>query len=153
MTAKSLQLDAKAREIAQNCACFKMRKAARAVTQFYDEALAPCNLKVTQFTLLAALALAGPVPVGVLADELVMDRTTLTRNVELLVRDGMAEAVQGKDRRAKLLQITDKGRSVLLKAIPLWEAAQSSMVTRLGKQNWRDLSQKLAAMTSMAMLR
>jgi DNA-binding MarR family transcriptional regulator len=145
-------MHAKAREIALNCACFKLRKASRAVTQYYDAALEPCNLKVTQLTLLVALMLAGSTPIGVLADELVMDRTTLTRNVEILIRDGLAEVVPGKDKRTKLLRITENGRSVLAEAIPLWQEAQSSIVVRLGKQNWADLSQKLAAVTSMAVL-
>src|SRR6185437_5494617 len=97
MRTKSVNnMDAKAREIASSCACFKLRKASRAVTQFYDAALQESGLKVTQLTLLVSLTLAGPVPIGTLADELVMDRTTLTRNVELLVRDGLAEVVQGK---------------------------------------------------------
>jgi DNA-binding MarR family transcriptional regulator len=154
MATKSLSssMDAKAREIASACACFTLRKASRAVTQYYDAALQPCNLKVTQFTLLVALMLAGPVPVGILAEQLVMDRTTLTRNIELLIRDGLAEIVPGKDKRTKLLQSTERGRVTLAKAIPLWEEAQSSIVTRLGKQNWKDLAHKLAAITSMAVL-
>jgi DNA-binding MarR family transcriptional regulator len=129
-----------------------LRKASRAVTQYYDAALESCNLKVTQFNLLVALMLAGPIPVGVLAEELVMDRTTLTRNVELLIRDGLAKTVSGGDKRMKLLQVTEQGSTTLAKAIPLWEDAQSSIVTRLGKQNWTDLSHKLAAITSLAVL-
>ncbi len=153
MSKKSFNnLDAKAREIASSCACFKLRKASRAVTQYYDVALEECGLKVTQLTLLVALSLAGPVAVGTLAEELVMDRTTLTRNVELLVRDGLAEVIPAKDRRVKLLQSTEKGRSILAKAIPLWEDAQNGLVSRLGKQNWTDLSHKLAAITTMAVM-
>ncbi len=148
----STNLDAKAREIASSCACFKLRKASRAVTQYYDAALEECGIKATQLTLLVVLSLAGPVAVGTLAEELVMDRTTLTRNVELLVRDGLAEVVPGKDKRMKLLQSTEKGRIILSKAIPLWEEAQSGLVSRLGKQNWTDLSQKLAAITTMAVM-
>jgi len=152
MRTEPLNVDAKVREIASTCACFRLRKASRAVTQHYDAALQSCNLKITQFTLLVGMVLAGPVPIGMLAEELVMDRTTLTRNIELLIRDGLAEAVPGKDKRTKLLQTSEKGRAILAKGIPLWEAAQNSIVTRLGKQNWRELAQKLAAITSMALL-
>jgi DNA-binding MarR family transcriptional regulator len=122
------------------------------VTQYYDAALQPCNLKVTQFTLLVALNVAGPVPIGMLAEELVMDRTTLKRNVELLVRDRLAEIVPGRDKRTKLLQSTSTGRDLLARAIPLWEEAQNTILTRLGKENWRGLAQKLTAVTSMALL-
>jgi len=144
--------DAKAREIASSCACFKLRKASRAITQYYDAALEPCNIKVTQFTLLVALSLAGPAPVGILAEELVMDRTTLTRNVALLIRDGLAEMVPGNDKRVKLLQLTATGRQLLARAIPLWGEAQTSIVNRIGKNNWRDISLKLTAMTALALL-
>ena len=147
-----MNIDAKAREIASSCACFKLRKASRAITQYYDAALEPCSIKVTQFTLLVALALAGPVPVGVLAEELVLDRTTLTRNVALLMRDGLAEMVPGQDKRVKLLQLSVRGRVLLARAIPLWQEAQTSIVARFGKNNWRDISQKLAAITFLALL-
>ena len=152
MDTKTFNVDLKAREIASNCACFKLRKASRAVTQHYDAALRPCNIKVTQFTLLVAIKLAGPVPIGTLAEELVMDRTTLTRNVDLLVKDGLAVIIQGEDKRIKLLECTEKGHAVLTKAMPLWEEAQYTLVARLGKQNWKDLAQKLTAVTSMAIL-
>jgi len=81
-----------------------------------------------------------------------MDRTTLTRNIELLIRDGLAEIAPGEDKRMKLLKSTDKGRAVFARAIPLWEEAQNSIVTRLGKQNWKELAQKLTALTSLALL-
>ena len=154
MVNKSLtfEIQAKARGIASTCACFTLRKAMRAVTQHYDAALQSCDLKVTQFTLLAALNVAGAAPVGMLAEELVMDRTTLTRNVELLIRDGLAEIVPGQDKRMKLLKSTDKGRTVFARAIPLWEEAQNSIVSKLGKQNWKELAQKLTAVTSLALL-
>jgi DNA-binding MarR family transcriptional regulator len=142
---------AKAREIAFTCACGKLRKASRAVTQYYEAALQPSNLTITQFGLLVALNLAEPVPIGVLADELVMDRTTLKRNIELLVRDGMVEIVQGNDRRAKLLKSTGKGRTSFERAIPLWDKAQNSLVARFGKQNLKELGNSLAALTSLAL--
>src|SRR5262249_52397929 len=147
-----MNIDAKAKEVASSCACFKLRKASRAITQYYDAALEPCGIKVTQFTLLVALALSGPVPVGVLAEELVLDRTTLTRNVALLTRDGLAEMVPGQDKRVKLLRLSASGRQLLARAIPLWEEAQTSIVNRIGKNNWRDISLKLTAMTALTLL-
>ncbi|MBX3076847.1 winged helix-turn-helix transcriptional regulator [Candidatus Obscuribacterales bacterium] len=143
-------LDSQARQIAMNCACFKLRKASRAITQYYDAALEECGLKVTQLTLLVSLSIAGPVSVSTLAEELVMDRTTLTRNVDVLVKNGLAEVEQGKDKRVKLLKVTQSGRDILLKAFPLWEEAQNSLLARLGKQNWSELSKKLAAVTTLA---
>lgn len=146
----SKEQDALARQIAINCACFKLRKASRAVTQHYDSALAECGLKVTQLTLLVSLSIAGPISISSLAEELVMDRTTLTRNVDVLVKDGLAQVEPGKDKRVKLLRITQAGRDTLIKAFPLWKAAQNSLITRLGKQTWSELSRKLAAVTTLA---
>ncbi|MDR3614803.1 MAG: MarR family winged helix-turn-helix transcriptional regulator [Candidatus Obscuribacterales bacterium] len=143
-------LDIQARQIALSCACFKLRKASRAVTQYYDSALEECGLKVTQLTLLTSLSIAGPISVSLLAEELVMDRTTLTRNVDVLVKGGLAEVEPGKDKRVKLLKITQAGREILRKAFPLWEEAQSSLLTRLGKHNWSELSKKLAVVTTLA---
>ncbi|HJX86773.1 MAG TPA: MarR family winged helix-turn-helix transcriptional regulator, partial [Gemmatimonadales bacterium] len=70
-----------------DCACFNVRKAARALTAFYDQVMAPTGLRATQGTLLVALARAGDIPVTRLAGILGMDRTTLTRNLEPLERD------------------------------------------------------------------
>jgi DNA-binding MarR family transcriptional regulator len=152
MAKKSADLEAKLREISSVCACYKVRKAARSITQYYDEALKPCNIKITQFSLLIVLTLAGPVPIGRLAELLVMDRTTLTRNVDLLVRDGLAEVIPGKDKRTRLVRTTAEGRAVLTSAIPLWQDAQDSILDRLGRQNWKDLAQKLAAVTALSQL-
>jgi DNA-binding MarR family transcriptional regulator len=74
-----------------NCACFNPRKVARAVTQLYDDALRPAGLRVTQFSLLVVVRMAGPVSVTRLAELTVLDRTTLTRNLELLERQGWIE--------------------------------------------------------------
>ena len=68
-----------------NCTCFNLRKAARAVTQVYDEALKPSGLRATQFSLLSAVEIEGPVGVAALARMLVMDRTTLTQKSEAVV--------------------------------------------------------------------
>lgn len=147
---KDTSAESLARQIAFNCACFKLRKASRAVTQHYDSALSECGLKVTQLTLLVSLSIAGPISVSALAEELVMDRTTLTRNVDVLIKDGLAQVEPGKDKRVKLLRITQAGRDILLKAYPLWKEAQNSLTTRLGKQTWSELSRKLAAVTTLA---
>ena len=72
-----------------DCTCFNLRKAARAVTQYYDDALRPSGLRVTQFSLLSVIKQFGTVNIGTLADEAVMDRTTLTRNLKLLEQEGL----------------------------------------------------------------
>ena len=73
----------------EDCNCFAVRSAARHVTQLYDQLLAPAGLRVTQFSILAKLKRRGPLTINALADDMVMDRTTLGRNIRPLERDGL----------------------------------------------------------------
>lgn len=142
-----------AREIGRNCICFGMRKAARAVTQFYDGFLKPSGLKTTQFTLLTATAALGPVPLSVLADAVVMDRTTLGRNLKPLERDGLIEIVPGDDRRTRLVDLTDRGRRTLADAVGLWERAQQEMVRNLDTDSPKELLAQLGNVVSVLVRR
>jgi DNA-binding MarR family transcriptional regulator len=117
------------------CACFNLRKAARAVTQRYDAALRATGLRSTQFSLLALLRLAGPIPMTRLAEEAVMDRTTLARNLEVLQRDGLVRLRTGEDARVREVEITRAGAARLGEAFPRWQAAQRSLGRSLG--SWR----------------
>src|SRR6266851_8021847 len=86
----------------EDCNCFAVRSAARHVTQLYDQLLAPAGLRVTQFSILAKLKRLGPLTINALADEMVMDRTTLGRNVLPLQREGLIAIRRGlTDRRSK----------------------------------------------------
>ena len=137
-------------EIAETCACLNARKAARAVTQLYDEVLQPSGLRATQFTLLVAIALAGEAPVTRLADALVMDRTTLTRNLALLERQGLVGIAPGTDQRTRMVTLTNQGRDALAKALPLWEQAQKRVVSGLGRNRWKTLLADLSDVVSLA---
>src|SRR5262245_33659763 len=107
------------------CNCLALRQAARHVTQFYDQVLAPSGLRTTQFSVLAKLHHLGPMTINNLAKELVMDRTTLGRNILPLQRDGLIAAVQGtSDRRSKELHVTKAGEARLRGATKLWAMAQ-----------------------------
>ena len=81
------------------CVCINLRRMSRVVSQIYDDALAPAGLKITQFCLLRAIERLGPASVGVLADDQELDRTTLTRNLALLERDGLIEQAPGADKQ------------------------------------------------------
>src|SRR5215510_4797195 len=107
------------------CNCLALRQAARHVTQFYDQVLAPSGLRTTQFSVLAKLHHQGPMTINTLAKELVMDRTTLGRNILPLQRDGLIAAVRGTtDRRSKELHLTKAGETRLRAATKLWAMAQ-----------------------------
>jgi DNA-binding MarR family transcriptional regulator len=137
-------------QAATACMCFNMRKAARAITQLYDAALRPTGLKVTQFSLLNALHLAGPLPVTVLADVLGTERTTVTRNLGGLEERNLVRATQeGGDRRVRLVALTDDGVAALAGALPRWEEAQRRAVSALGGARWDALLPELAAISAL----
>ncbi len=114
------------------CACFNLRKATRMVTQLYDEALKPAGIRATQLMVLAATRFAGPISVNRLADRIVMDRTTLTRNLKPLERDGLITVRPGDDLRVREVSLTAKGRKTLDRAYPLWERVQTRLRQQLG---------------------
>ena len=122
----------KVAEMGKMCVCLNTRKAARAVTQFYDEILKPTGLRVTQVALLPAVKLLGPVTVKRLAKATVMDRTTLTRNLKPLEKKGLVSIEPGEDLRERKVTLTDLGREKLKEAYPLWEKAQETLTGRLG---------------------
>src|SRR6516164_696999 len=92
------------------CNCLALRQASRHVTQFYDQLLASSGLRTTQFSILIRLKRAGPMTINALAKALVMDRTTLGRNILPLEREGLIDVVPGRaDRRSKVLRLTKRG--------------------------------------------
>src|SRR5881409_4178091 len=94
------------RQRQEDCTCLAVRQAARHVTQFYDQCLAPSGLRTTQFSILAKLKRLGPMTINALARELVMDRTTLGRTMLPLERDGLITIKDGTlDRRSKELHL------------------------------------------------
>jgi DNA-binding MarR family transcriptional regulator len=111
------------------CHCLAARRRARAVTRHFEAKLRPHGLRATQFSILAALALAGPTPMGELARFLGLERTTLTRGALLLERDGWVRNDRSPDGRERPLRLTASGRRKLESAYPAWKAAQDSLAT------------------------
>jgi DNA-binding MarR family transcriptional regulator len=116
------------------CVCINLRRMSRMVSQIYDDALAPAGLKITQFCLLRAIARLGPVGVSALAEDQELDRTTLTRNLSLLERDGLIEQSPGADKRTSLAQLTRVGNAAIARALPHWERVQEELRRSLGAQ-------------------
>ena len=134
---------------AQECICLAVRQAARHVTQFYDQLLAPSGLRTTQFSLLGKLRRQGPMTINALAAEMVMDRTTLGRNILPLERDGLIriEATES-DRRAKELHLTKVGEKRLQMAHKGWSGAQARFETTFGPRRAADLRTMLRAVVA-----
>jgi DNA-binding MarR family transcriptional regulator len=109
------------------CNATAMRKASRRVAQLYDDALAPCGLRSTQFAILAELheRTDRPPTLAELAAALVVDRSALGHNLRPLERDGFVTLQPGvEDRRRRHIVLTEPGRAKLQHALGLWEAAQ-----------------------------
>ncbi|MGH2405811.1 MAG: MarR family winged helix-turn-helix transcriptional regulator [bacterium] len=141
---------ARCREIADVCTLLNVRKASRVVSDLFDQAFRPLGLRGTQFTLLLALALGENSTLGQLADTLVLDRTTLTRNLGPLERDRLVASASGNDRRERLLRLTPLGRRTLAKAIRGWEGAQRQVTDRLGEDRLTDLTAGWKAVVALA---
>ena len=144
-----LQIDeAILHKVGANCTCFSLRKAARIVTQLFDEMMAPSGLLVTQFTILGVVAAIKESTMNQLAQYLVMDRTTLTRNLKPLEREGLIQINPGKDKRTRLISLTQKGARSLENALPFWEQAQASIMLQLGQERWEALMLQLSYTTA-----
>jgi DNA-binding MarR family transcriptional regulator len=133
-----------------DCVCFNVRKAARAITRFYDSVLEPSGIQGTQFSLLTVAHLAGELPITEMADRLGVDRTTLTRNLRVLETRGFIAVGHGKDGRTKSIQLTTAGRDALMKALPYWKKAQQTVVHDLGHSRFKTLMTELSAIRSLS---
>ena len=131
------------------CNCLALRQAARHVTQFYDHFLAATGLRTTQFSILAKLRRLGPMTISALAADLVMDRTTLGRNLQPLEREGLVAVVQGRaDRRSREIRLTDAGAERLRTAVEGWVKAQAGFEAAFGKQRSAELRAMLHAVAA-----
>jgi DNA-binding MarR family transcriptional regulator len=131
------------------CACGRLRRAARALTQLYDEAMTPAGLRVTQFSLLRTLAAHGPLRISALAARQLLDRTALSRNLDPLLARGLVESVRGRDARTREVAITATGKRELRGAEPHWRRAQASVRERLGAERLQALIETLGALEAL----
>jgi len=132
------------------CVCNTLRMVTRVVTQLYDDCLRPSGLRVTQFSILAAIARLGEASLKQLEDELAIDQTTLTRSLNLLERDGVIERASHPDGRIKAMRLTARGRRALEVARPLWAQAQGKVVRELGTKAWADAQRQLSRLHHVA---
>ena len=122
------------REVVENCVCHKTRMAARAVTRLYDDTLRSVGLRATQLAVLVAVGNDNVVSITALAKFMRMDRSTLTRNLTPLERDGFIRVGNEGWRRSRTVEITKKGRSRLREALPLCKKAQETLRRKLGSE-------------------
>ncbi len=131
------------------CNCLALRQATRHVTQFYDRFISPLGLRATQYSILARLARKGAMTINALAAELVMDRTTLGRNIRPLQRDGLIGVAPGNaDRRSKELKLTRAGVARFQAAQKGWTEAQAEFERTFGVKRAKALRALLEEVAS-----
>jgi DNA-binding MarR family transcriptional regulator len=126
--------------------CASLRRTSRALTLLYEEALRPTGLRVTQFTVLQTLSLAGEVTQGELGQILAMDSTTLTRTLNIMGRHGWIAKRRGEDRREWRMRLSKAGQIQFKQVLPHWEKAQTKLRRQLGDElsnNLMKLTQKV----------
>ncbi len=132
------------------CSCNMMRKSARKITQFYENSLREAGIKPTQFSILASLANTGPIQITQLADRLVLERTSLTRNLNILERNTWIDIQPGEeDSRQRVVSLTRNGYKQLDCAIPYWQKAQKAIAKDMGQDTITGLKRTLDEMTEI----
>ncbi|MCJ8500853.1 MarR family winged helix-turn-helix transcriptional regulator [Desulfatitalea alkaliphila] len=142
---KDKELKRKCWEVAGTCVAGNLRRVSRAVAKVYDVALKPSGLRGTQFNLMTAIIIMGPVAISKLAEVLAMDRTTLTRNLGPLQKQGLVDISAGDDQRTRIVEMTLEGKQIYQQALPLWDKAQNEMAGKLGKDRIKSLLVDLKA--------
>ena len=132
------------------CTCTNVRRAAQSITQFYDSILAPSGLKVTQFSLLREILLREHVSITQLSHAVDLDRTTTGKNLQVLARNHFVSFSAGEDRRERTVEITNTGRQAFNLALPLWEKAQATVKTALGKEHLDVLTSLLSTVETVS---
>lgn len=127
----------KYRDAIAACAVMNLRQASRIITAYFDDELRPSGLRATQLNILMAIEVGRWPTITRLADVLAMDRTTLTRNLQLLRRRGLV-LPEG-------IGLTSRGRRAAAAAMPRWERAQATVERALGEKRWSAMLHELAA--------
>lgn len=134
---------------ASPCNCMNVRRASRAVTQFYDDMLKPSGLTIAQMGLLRHVEMAEVTTVSELAKMMRIDRTTLNRNMKPLTDAGLLTSNPGQDSRTRQIMLTDAGRNAVAKAWSMWGEAQASLKEYLGED---DLAKLVALLSKLEAL-
>jgi DNA-binding MarR family transcriptional regulator len=116
------------------CTCHMLRRTARQLTRFYDQALKPAGLSLSQYSVLAHTHHAKSLTITALAELLDVERTTLTRNLQPLVQAGWVDIQDGADKRSRAVHLTDAGTKLYNRARPLWQRAEKEFRHNIGRE-------------------
>jgi len=134
-TSRSAEAVAEAVEtISANCLAARIRLLLRTITGIFDEALRPLGLTDAQLTILVVIAKRGPVSPGALARRLNMEKSTLSRNIARMAKNGWLTVAEGESGREQRLTVNARGRTLLVRALPVWNEAQIKAKAVLGQR-------------------
>lgn len=128
------------------CTNLNIRRASRQIGQFFDDRMKQAEVSPNQYSLLVFIGKLAPAGISQIASAIGMDRTTLTRNLRILERDGLVEQVLADDARLRLYALTQEGKTVVFNARSQWEACQSEFLGRFGEKRWNALRAELRAL-------
>ena len=131
------------------CTCGRMRRAARALTQLYDDLMVPSGLRVTQFSLLRTLQRTGTSTMSELAEALLLDRTALSRNLDPLHERGLVAIAAGRDARTREVSLTRAGERAIRAALPHWQSAQAQVAAKIGATRLQSLIDTLGTIETL----
>jgi DNA-binding MarR family transcriptional regulator len=123
-------------DLLARCACFDLRKATRAVSRLYDDCLRPLGLNITQYSLLRVIEGTPQISVSTLGRYMVMERTSITRALAPLERDGPIRSRAGSDKRTRIVSLTKRGTKLIADAKPHWDQAQKTFMDLIGGKRW-----------------
>jgi DNA-binding MarR family transcriptional regulator len=135
-----------------SCGSFNFRRTARAVTRLYDQAFESFGIRSTQFTILVGIAKTQPTSMSALAEVLVIDRTTLTRSLRLLKKQGLLSVSERSTKRQRFLKLTPKGERVLAASLPAWRETHERFVKTLGADYWAGFRNELEKLARIALM-
>jgi DNA-binding MarR family transcriptional regulator len=130
----------KADELLTRCACFDLRRATRAVSRMYDDFLRDAGLNITQFSMLRLICAEKELSISTLGRSMVMERTSITRALATLEREGLVHSRPGTDKRIRMVSVSNKGRRLVESAEPKWRQAQEALLEMIGEDRWRAMS-------------
>jgi len=135
MPSKNVQpVDQAADLIAGECLAVRVRMLNRTITAIYDDALRPLGLTAGQLNILVVVTKRGPLAPGEVARRLNMEKSTVSRNIERMRKNGWLNVEPAESGRKQQLTLTRQGRRLLEKSVPAWDEAQTRARAMLGQR-------------------
>lgn len=133
-----------AKDLIQSCVCSNLRKTTRVVTHLYDKFLSSTGLKITQYSMMVNIANHKDISISELGEAMLLDQTTVTRNVNILKKSGFVKITKStNDSRTRIITVTELGFAKLKEAYPIWLKIQEKIVADIGEERYKNLLETL----------